>query len=169
MSNESRYLIRSGPVLDTSGVGFGQVIKINPALSQGRFSAVEHPIEPGVLIAPVHTHSREDEFTLVLEGRVGALLGDEEVFAGPGDLILKPRGLPHTLWNAGSGLARILEIISPAGFEQYFAELMPLLAARDAQGQPDIGALMALGAKYGLVFDMAALPGLLARHGLRLA
>ena len=63
----------------------------------------------------------------------------------------------------------MLEIISPAGFEEYFTELEPLLSRRDERGMPDIGALMALGGKYGLSFDMDSLPGLLSQHGLRLA
>jgi Cupin domain len=62
----------------------------------------------------------------VLEGRMGALLGDDVVEAGPGDLVYKPRGQWHTFWNAGDEPARILEIISPAGFERFFAELAPL-------------------------------------------
>ena len=72
------------------------------------------------LAAPVHRHAREDEYSYVLEGQVGALLGDEVVVGGPGDLIFKPRGQWHTFWNAGDEPARILEIISPAGFEGFF-------------------------------------------------
>jgi uncharacterized cupin superfamily protein len=77
----------------------------------------------------VHTHANEDEYTYVLEGRVGLQLGDEVIEAGPGDLVFKPRGVAHAFWNAGDEPARMLEIISPAGFENYFRELAPLLAA----------------------------------------
>ena len=77
---------------------------------------------PRALAALLHRHSREDEYSFVLEGRVGALLGDEVVYGGPGDLIFKPRGQWHTFWNAGDDAARLLEIISPAGFERYFEE-----------------------------------------------
>src|SRR5712692_1661432 len=79
------------------------------------FSLVEHPMPPRKLAAPLHRHSREDEYSIVLEGRVGALLGDEVVYGEPGDLIFKPRDQWHTFWNAGDVPARILEIISPAG------------------------------------------------------
>ena len=64
---------------------------------------------------------------------MGALLGDDVVEAGPGDLVYKPRGQWHTFWNAGDEPARILEIISPAGFEQFFAELAPLAAGGAAR------------------------------------
>src|SRR5262245_42428839 len=55
------------------------------------FSLVEHPMPPRHLAAPIHRHSREDEYSFVLEGRMGALLGDDVVYAGPGDFAFKPR------------------------------------------------------------------------------
>src|SRR6187455_3301325 len=90
------------------------------------FSLVEHPMSPRALAAPLHRHTREDEYSYVLEGRMGALLGDEVVEAGPGDLVHKPRDQWHTFWNAGDEPCRILEIISPAGFELFFRELVEL-------------------------------------------
>jgi mannose-6-phosphate isomerase-like protein (cupin superfamily) len=91
-----------------------------------RFSLVEHPLGPRALAAPLHRHNREDEYSFVLEGRMGALLGDEVLEAGPGDLVFKPRQQWHTFWNAGEEPCRILEIISPAGFERFFRELVDL-------------------------------------------
>ena len=85
--------------------------------SGGRFSLVEHPMPPRALGAPLHRHSREDEFSIVLEGQVGAMLGEDVVIGGPGEVIVKPRGQWHAFWNAGDAPARIAEIISPAGFE----------------------------------------------------
>src|SRR6202048_1920668 len=89
-----------------------------------RFSLVEHPMSPRALAAPLHRHTREDEYSYVVQGRVGALLGDEVLIGGPGDLIFKPRNQWHTFWNAGDEPARLLEIISPAGFERFFRELV---------------------------------------------
>ena len=77
---------------------------------------------PHALAAPLHRHAHEDEYSFVLEGRMGALLGDEVVLGEVGDLVFKPRNQWHTFWNAGDEPCRILEIISPAGFEQFFAE-----------------------------------------------
>src|SRR5262245_39844734 len=102
----------------------------------GGFSLVEHPIPPHALAAPLHRHSREDEYSFVLEGRIGALLGDEVVFGEAGDLVFKPRGQWHTFWNAGDEPARILELISPAGFEQYFEEMVDLLEASPSPPDP---------------------------------
>jgi mannose-6-phosphate isomerase-like protein (cupin superfamily) len=94
----------------------------------GGFSLVEHPIVPKTLAAPVHIHEKEDEYSYVLEGRLGALLGDEVVYADPGEFVFKSRKQWHTVWNAGDTEYWILEIISPSGFEHFFAELAELVA-----------------------------------------
>ena len=130
----------------------------------GGFSLVEHPMPPQALAAPLHRHSREDEYSFVLEGRVGALLGDDVVYGEPGDLIFKPRGQWHTFWNAGTEPARILEIIAPAGFEGYFEGMVDLL---QQGGPPDPGALAGLAARYGLEVDPASIPRLTEEYGLR--
>jgi quercetin dioxygenase-like cupin family protein len=130
--------------------------------SGGGFSLVEHPMSPRALGAPLHRHSREDEYSFVLEGRVGALLGDEVAEGGPGDLIFKPRNQWHTFWNAGDTRARLLEIISPAGFERYFAELVELGGSTRAAPED----LAALGARYGLEVDPKSIPELVSRFGL---
>ena len=137
---------------------------INGMESGGGFSLVEHPMSARALGAPLHRHSREDEYSYVVEGRVGALLGDDVLEGGPGDLIFKPRQQWHTFWNAGDEPARILEIISPAGFEHYFAELVELGGSRTASPQ----ALRSLGERYGLEVNPQSIPDLLQRFGLRL-
>lgn len=136
---------------------------LDGAEADGRFSLVEHPMPPHALAAPLHRHSREDEYSFVIEGRVGALLGDEVVFGEVGDLIFKPRGQWHTFWNAGDEPARILEVISPAGFERFFDELVE---QGGVGGPPDPEALLALAARYGLELDLTSIPGLLEQHGL---
>jgi mannose-6-phosphate isomerase-like protein (cupin superfamily) len=128
------------------------------------FSLVEHPMSPRALAAPLHLHTREDEYSFVLEGRMGALLGDEVVEAGPGDLVFKPRNQWHTFWNAGDEPCRILEIIAPAGFERFFVELVSL--GGPARAEPE--ALAELNARYGLEMQPETVPGLLERFGLRM-
>jgi mannose-6-phosphate isomerase-like protein (cupin superfamily) len=133
--------------------------------SGGGFALVEHPMEPHALAAPLHRHSREDEYSFVLEGRVGADLGGEIVYGEVGDLIFKPRGQWHTFWNAGDEPARILEIISPAGFEKFF-DTMSELAGR---GELDPAKLVALASEYGTEVDVASVSQLVATHGLTFA
>jgi mannose-6-phosphate isomerase-like protein (cupin superfamily) len=127
------------------------------------FSLVEHPMSPRALAAPLHRHTREDEYSYVLEGRLGALLGEDVLEAGPGDLVFKPRNQWHTFWNAGDEPCRILEIISPAGFERFFAELVALGGAAAA----DPAALGELSARYGLEMDPSSVPELVERFGVR--
>jgi mannose-6-phosphate isomerase-like protein (cupin superfamily) len=137
---------------------------IDGADSSERFSLVEHPLSPRALAAPVHRHTREDEYSFVLEGRLGALLGDDVVEAGPGDLVYKPRDQWHTFWNAGDEPCRILEIISPAGFELFFRELSDLGGVLAAGEET----LADLNQRYGLEMRPETVPELLERFGLRL-
>jgi mannose-6-phosphate isomerase-like protein (cupin superfamily) len=128
----------------------------------GGFSLVEHPMPPRALAAPLHRHSREDEYSYVLEGRMGALLGDDVVYAEAGDLVHKPRNQWHTFWNAGDEPCRILEIIAPGGFENFFDELAAVLAA----GPPAPEVMAKLDARYGIEHDFEAIPALCERFGL---
>jgi mannose-6-phosphate isomerase-like protein (cupin superfamily) len=131
--------------------------------SEGGFSLVEHPMSPRALAAPLHRHTREDEYSYVLEGRMGALLGEDVLEAGPGDLVLKPRAEWHTFWNAGDEPCRILEIIAPAGFERFFAELVDLGGV--TQADPEV--LGELCERYELEMDPSSVPSLIERFGLR--
>jgi mannose-6-phosphate isomerase-like protein (cupin superfamily) len=161
-TTESRVVEATG---GTSGFlgSIGVRFLLDGASSSGGFSLVEHPMSAHALAAPLHRHTREDEYSYVLEGRMGALLGDEVLEAGPGDLVLKPRGEWHTFWNAGEEPCRILEIISPAGFEGFFAELVDLGGV--AQAAPET--LGALCQRYALEMDPASIPGLIERFGVR--
>jgi len=130
----------------------------------GAFAVVEHPIDPLSLAAPYHTHTREDEYSVVLEGSVGFALDDRVVVGQPGDTVFKPRNVRHTFWNAADAPARILEIITSAGFEEYFVEVGEVFAR---PGPPDTAALAAIASKYGLTMERDTIPELLARHGLK--
>src|SRR5829696_10046139 len=151
-----------GDSVDLGGLGIR--FMIDGEETGGQFALVEHPLEPRALAAPIHRHTNEDEYSYVLEGRMGAQLGDEAVFADPGDLVFKPRGQWHTFWNAGDEPARLLELISPAGFEQYFREMAPLLAATE-RDQAAIGQVVA---RYQLDIDFTTIPTLAEQHNLRL-
>jgi mannose-6-phosphate isomerase-like protein (cupin superfamily) len=153
---------------DDGTVGFlgsiGARFLIDGAEAGKRFSLVEHPMSPRALAAPLHLHTREDEYSFVLEGRMGALLGEEVVEAGPGDLVFKPRDQWHTFWNAGDEPCRILEIISPAGFEHFFQELVDMGGVTNAD--PD--AFAQLRERYGLEMQPETVPELLERFGLQI-
>lgn len=151
---------RDGKVGTLGGVGIR--FMVDGATSGGGFALVEHPIEPRALAAPMHRHTREDEYSFVLEGRVGADLGGEIVFGEVGDLIFKPRGQWHTFWNAGDTPARILEVISPAGFEKFFEQVTDLAD----RGELDPVRMATLASEYGAEVDPDSVPRLAAAHGL---
>ena len=128
--------------------------------SGGGFSLVEHTLAPHVLAAPLHLHTREDEYSFVLEGRLGAVLGEEEVFAEAGTLVFKPRDQWHTFWNAGDVPVRVLEIISPGGLEKLFR----LLSEPGGEYNPET--LPALAASYGCEVDFEGTMPIIDRHQL---
>src|SRR5207344_3470377 len=130
--------------------------------TNGQVSVVEHPFPVGALVSP-HLHTREDEYSIVTEGEIGFRSGDREVVLGAGGYITKPRGEMHAMWNAGSVPARMIEIISPSGFENFFHELAEMISA----GPPDAGQVPALAGRYGLQFGQPEwLPGIISRFGL---
>jgi mannose-6-phosphate isomerase-like protein (cupin superfamily) len=140
--------------------GLGIVWKIEGADAGERLSVVHHPLAPRALAAPLHRHTREDEYSYVLTGTLGALLGDEVVTAGPGTWVFKPRDQWHTFWNAGDTPCEIIEIISPAGFENFFRELAEVFASGD------LSRLAEVAPRYGLDIDPTTVPGLCKRFGV---
>jgi quercetin dioxygenase-like cupin family protein len=164
MQTRTPHVLGSGEGELVHLLALGVRFMIESDTTGGAFSLVEHPLPPRALGAPLHTHRNEDEYSYVLEGRIGLQLGEEVLQAGQGDLVFKPRGVPHAFWNAGDEPARLLELISPAGFENYFRELAPLLAAADR----DEAAIGDVIARYELDIDFETIPVLAERHGLRL-
>lgn len=158
-----------GPVGEDEGI----LIRFNQAMTArmglgaestaATFSVVEHLVSPRELAAPLHMHSREAELTVVTKGRIGFLLGEEVIYAGPGELVRKPRNQWHTFWNADDEPAQVMEIISPAGFERYFQEISTCFPE---DGPPDLGTLAEANAKYGLQMDFESLPLLMERFNL---
>jgi quercetin dioxygenase-like cupin family protein len=164
METTSQHLIPPGDG-ETVQIGpLGVRFMLDAGRTGGGFALVEHPIAPRGLAAPLHTHTHEDEYTYVLEGEVGVQVGDDVISGRPGDLVAKPRGVPHAFWNAGDAPARVLELISPAGFERYFMELAPLLPP--ARPEPDFEGLGRVREKYGLEMDMGSIERLTREHGL---
>ena len=127
MSIEQKIVVEAGEGESVSLGGVGVDFKIAAELTGGAFSVVEHPLDPKRLIPP-HIHYKEDELSYVVSGQIGVRIGDQDYLAGPGDYVFKPRGIPHTFWNAGPEPARLLEVIWPAGFEDFFAALGELAA-----------------------------------------
>jgi mannose-6-phosphate isomerase-like protein (cupin superfamily) len=143
----------------------GAVLLAGAEQTRGTIAFLIHPLAPRALGSPVHTHTHEDEWSYVLEGEMGVEVDGRTSLARAGDLVLKPRGVPHAFWNAGDAPARILEVVTPAGFERYFERLGELLAV---PGPPDLLALQEVAAPPGLDVDPASVARLAQAHGLRI-
>ncbi len=130
---------------------------IDSASWGGHVGVVEHLLAPRSIAAPMHRHTREDEFSLILEGRVWFVAEGEEHVADVGDLVFKPRGEWHTFFNAADEPARLLELISPGGLEEAFRIL------DTATEDLDLDRLMA---PYGCEADLEATGPIIERYGL---
>ena len=141
----------------------GVITKVPGTATDGVISIVEHPVAARALVPP-HVHRDHDEWSYILEGRIGARIGDDEFVAGAGSYILKPRGIPHTFWNPGDAPARILEIITPSGLEEMFARF----GALGASGELTPQTMAETAARYGSTMSMDWVPDLMERYGLEM-
>ena len=150
---------------DGEHVRFGRALgtrrMLSSAATSGAFAIVEHDLPAGQLGSPIHTHQREDEYSYVLAGRLSVQIGDTVLDAVPGELVVKPRGIPHAFWNTGIENVRFLELISPGGFEEYFFEMAAPFNARD------LAAMAAIRTRYRLEVRPETIPELLKQYGLQ--
>ncbi len=136
--------------------------KVVTADSGGGLAMMEVEIPAGTLVKP-HNHSREDEFSLMLDGTVGVRVGDSVLEASAGSYLVKPRGTPHAMWNAQASPARVLEILSPAGLEGYFEQLAPILARHDPPER-----YYGLAKDYGITIEDSWIEELEGTYGVKL-
>ena len=156
--------IGEGQLVNLGGVGVK--FKINGDETGQAFSIVEHPLQARTLVPP-HLHHDTDEYSYVVEGQFGARIGDEILLAKAGDYILKPRNIPHTFWNPTDKLARLVEIISPAGFERFFVEAGELF--KKSRGVPELEQVKTLATKYNTSIGWEEwVPELSKKYGLKL-
>jgi quercetin dioxygenase-like cupin family protein len=159
----SSYLVEpnGGKVVMEGPVGV--ITKIPGTATNRVISVVEHPVA-GRLLVPPHVHQDHDEWSYILEGRIGARVGDDEFIAESGSYILKPRQIPHVFWNPDDRPARILEIITPSGLEEMFEQFGQL----GARGELTPQSMGETAARYGSTMFMDWVPDLVARYGLTL-
>jgi quercetin dioxygenase-like cupin family protein len=140
------------------------VHKVTAEKSGGSLTIEEWGLPPGQMI-PLHTHTREDECNFVLEGELTCDVGGEIVVASAGSYVLKPRNVPHALYNAGTGPVRVLEILTPGGFESYF-DAYEEIVSRTMDGEERRRARAELGARYGVSWHDERIPEVRARFGI---
>jgi quercetin dioxygenase-like cupin family protein len=109
-------------------------------------AVLELSLPPRTFGAPPHVHSREDEHFYVLEGQVDFLDRGEVVTAGTGSLVVLPRGHLHGFWNDHDEPARLLLIISPGDFVDFFDEVVADIRRTHADNPQAVGELIARAA-----------------------
>ncbi len=129
---------------------FGDEVTIclGAAETDGRYALFTVVTPPGGG-PPPHFHANEDEWFLVLEGRVEFLKGGTWVEAPVGSVVFTPRGVVHAYRNRGDGPLRMLVHTSPAGFETFFSRCAEVFAR---PGPPDTARLVAIAAEHGIHF-----------------
>jgi quercetin dioxygenase-like cupin family protein len=158
---QSPYLVGPGDGNVVMEGPLGVITKIPGTATSGVMAIVEHPVAARILVPP-HVHQDHDEWSYILEGRIGARIGDDEFIAEAGSYILKPRQIPHVFWNPDDRPARILEIITPSGLEEMFAKFGEL----GARGELTPQTMGETAAGYGSTMFMDWVPDLIGRYGL---
>lgn len=130
------------------------IIKASGKETDGRYTLVEVTDHEGGE-TPLHVHHNEDEGFWVLEGSLTFEVGGQTIQAGPGCFLFGPRDVPHR-YRVDKGPARLLFILSPAGFEGFIrdtsepAPALTLPPLSEAQPSPeDLEQLMPIVRQYG--------------------
>ncbi len=114
------------------------VCKVRGAETFGRFAVVEETT-PAKGVVPPHFHNQTDEIIYVLEGEYEIVLDGKTTVARAGNILVIPRGTTHSLKNPLTAASKMLAIITPSGFENFFAEISRLEHAPEAQEIIEIG------------------------------
>ena len=119
----------------------------------GAFFMAEMCVPPGGG-PPPHIHSREDESFHMQEGTLTVQVGADTLTVSAGDFVFLPRGVAHSFKNTGHENARALVLVTPAGLENFFAEVFEPAVKGFPPPPPSrelIARSLAAAPRYGLV------------------
>jgi len=117
--------------------------------------AFELTVPPGSNVPPPHSHSHNEEYVYVLEGRLRYFVNDLTRDLGPGDSMSTPRGAMHGFSNPFDAPARALVMLSPDIGAQYFRDVAAVLGAG---GPLDKAKLVEVMGRYGLQLPKPTAP-----------
>jgi mannose-6-phosphate isomerase-like protein (cupin superfamily) len=133
------------------------VVHLSGDDTEERYSFVEHLIPPGAR-PPLHVHRREGQLWYVLEGELTVHLPGETRPSRPGEWAYGPPGVPHTHEVTSETPARVLEVNSPAGFEDFIAAAgEPAREPTLPPCAPDLSPAIAIAPAYGI--ELVGHPG----------
>ena len=126
--------------------------RITGAETDGRFDFIEATITY-LQGPPLHVHHEQDDTFFVIEGTLTVQVGDEIFDLQAGDFICAPKGVPHTFANVGKEPVRVINIMTPGGFDRVLEDyaLLPV-------GPRDPQALEELAQKHKMVFIGPSIP-----------
>ncbi len=147
-----------------SFVGNRATFKVRGDQTSGAFSIVEMFYAPGNFTPP-HRHEKTDEVAYILDGELGVMVAEEDFMAGPGSFVVRPKGVPHALWNITDRPVHLLDMYTPAGLEEWFVELSRLVSAAVP---PTMEQLFEAGRRFDSIFMPELAPPLIKKYGLKL-
>lgn len=163
--SQERIIVRSGEgELIASVFGYDVIRKITAQQTSGAFSVVELTYPPGNFTPP-HRHEKTVEVGYILEGELGFMVAEEDFRVSAGSFVVRPKGVPHAIWNITDRSARLLDMYTPAGFEAWYSELARLAAGSEP---PTMQAIFEAGRRYDSVFMPELAPRLIQKFGLKL-
>lgn len=122
-------MLHSGEVVAQPVRGGALAVLLDSDATRGRLGVIEQTVAARNPGPPLHTHPDFDELFFVQDGTPEFRVADEGIAAAPGSVLFVPRGTPHTFSNLGPLPARLMVVVSPGGFEDYFKEIMAGSAA----------------------------------------
>lgn len=126
--------------------GHDTALLADAASTPGAAAVLELDLPPRTFGAPPHIHAREDEFFYVVQGQVEFLDRDQRQLAGPGSLVVLPRGHLHGFWNPTDTPAKMLLIVTPGEFASFFDDVVAEIERTNADTPERIGELIARAA-----------------------
>ena len=138
-------------------IGMLATIKATAEQTGGQYTLVEI-LAPEGFSSPLHLHHQEDEDFYILEGEMTFYVGDQTIKAQPGSFLFGPKDVPHA-FTVDSGPARLLFILSPAGFEDLLRDMGEPARALTLPPQPETSPseaemqqMAAMAAQHGVEF-----------------
>ena len=132
--------------------------------TNGALTMLDVHLPTGTMLAPVHTHTHQDEASFVLEGEISFYLGGEVHRVGPGGFQYKPKNIPHTIFNDSGGPVRFLEFCWPGGLDEYLEDMADLFSH---PGPPDFKKIAAIAKKHRIVQDFQSIVSFGEKYGVR--
>lgn len=123
----------------------------------GAFILVENRMTKGKT-TPLHTHPKQDETLIVLEGEILVYAEGREHRVGPRGVAVAPRGAPHA-FMVTSESALILTLQTPGSGEAFYRDASePSTEDTDAGRPPDLDRLRAAAERHPDIIEILGPP-----------